>query len=255
MSLNIRLLILDIVPAHAKELADKLKPVISFVHFQTVTNIQEALEAHLENPYSLCVMTPAISDQDAEMFLKDMKKLYTQNQDNLCAFIKISPTLPANFNLYKDNPLGYATIISEKLDQNEQKKIKNAMQEFSRFKKVNEGLSDIEWTMNMILAEVDKVSNDRKRGRNTKFNTIAIDFAADLVEFDTQIMDKYFECMTDRAMNKKPGKVQSVKIPKDILKKNLPKLVEDKYSGASSRVWDKLVDKFGVEDKKIKDEK
>lgn len=246
MDLNIRLLILDRNPEHAEELAKGIMPIIPFIHHEVLSTIQEALEAHLDNPFNISLVTSSIAEQEVNAFIRDMQKLYTQSQDRLCAFIKIMPVIPDKYNSIPDIQLGFATICSEKFDEKDQKNLHNALKDFNNFKQLNENISDIEWTMKMILAEVDRVSSDRARGRETKFNTIAIDFASDLVEFDSKVMDSYFDCLTEQTINLPPRKSQHVKIPKNVLKKSLPKLVEDRYTGASSRVWRKLVNKFGT---------
>jgi hypothetical protein len=250
MNLNIRLLILDTDEKHAEVLAKKFMTIVPFIHHEVVGNIQHALEAHLDNPFNVSLITSSIRDEDKTVFVKDMQKFYTQSMDKLCAFIGVLTHLPVTFKMEDYKKLGYSTVISEHFDVQDQENLKGAMGEFSRFKKMNEHISDIEWTMKMILAEVDRVSSDRKRGRDTKFNKIAINFASDLVEFDTKIMDRYFDCLTEHTGKLEGKKSTQIRIPKSVLKKSLPKLVEDRYTGASSRVWDKLVQKFGTEDKK-----
>lgn len=252
MDYNIKLLVLDPDPTHAEELAQKFMPVVPFFSHKVVISIQDALEEHLASPFEVCLISSNLDPAVAELFLSDMRVLYSKSREKICAFIGVHQELPENFDMNAAIVAGYNTVVSENFDAKDREKITIALGEFMHLKQVDEHISDVEWTMKMLLAEVDRVSIDRRRGRESKFNMIASDFAANIVEFDAKILDKYFEELTEQTEKAVPGKAQIVRIPKDVLQKNLPKLMNDRYSGASRRVWKKLLKRYGVsEDEKL----
>ena len=248
MDLNIRLLILDLNQEHAAGIAEKLQSIIPFVTYETCHSVEDALQAHLENPFQICILTASIRESDAEIFLKDMQKLYATNHDKLCTFISVKPDLPPNFDLAPSLAMGLSTVVSENFDKSDHEKLKNSLQEYLHFKKISENIGDLDWTMKLVLAEVDRVSNERKRGRETKFNTIASDFVSNMVEFDAKVLSKYFDALSEETEKSSPQQAQYIRIPKEVLSRKLPKLLESRYTGASSRVWKKLLDKYGVKE-------
>lgn len=246
MNLNIRVLIVDENRENADELARALMPHLTFIGHDTVCSIQEALDAHIASPYDICFVSSRFQGEKIAGFLRDIKKLYSQTLERLCIFIQFHPALAPDYDCKPMEAIGFNTVISKELEKPDIKKLKEALKEIIEFNLISEKISDIDSTTKLILQEIDRVSNDRKRGVGTKFNTIALDFAANLVEFDPRIMEKYFEKLVDQSADAKAPRVTRVRIPAKVLKRNLPKLLEDKYQGASSRVWKKLLNKYGI---------
>jgi hypothetical protein len=56
---------------------------------------------------------------------------------------------------------------------------------------------------------------------------------------------QYFEKLAITASNTEPRGFQRIKVSSALLKKELPRLLEDRYVGVSRRVWNKLSKKLG----------
>lgn len=246
LNFNIKLLIIEPDKEHSHQFISRLQEAVPILGHDYASSIQSALEAHIAQSYDLCLVSQAYPNKEISIFLRDIQKLYSQDRQRLCPFIQYCAVLPKGFDPKESLQIGFSSVISEKLEQCDIDNIKTAIEDVAFVNQLNEHMNDVDWTMKMILKEVDRVSRERKRGREVEFNKIPLHFAADLVEFDPRVLSKYFETLSEQTEKRnKPGP-SLVKIPAKVLERNLPKLLEDRYSGASSRVWNKLLKKYGL---------
>ncbi|MCO6429689.1 MAG: hypothetical protein J5J00_02430 [Deltaproteobacteria bacterium] len=246
VELSFRLLLMHEDRARAAELAKELSNFIPFMGHDIVTNEQAALESHLHNPYDICIVSPAFPDAKMEVLIRDLSQLYAQKYGRMCRFVRYSAEPPSEGALNSASTAGFDCVVSALFDAQDRKRLEELGSEMRRAAEIQEYTRDLDCTMQRILSEVDRVARDRKRGRQTSFNTVSIDFVSDLVEFEPAVFEKYLNSLCNQAEKAEAAKYSKVKIPAAVLKKNLPKLFEDRYAGPSSRVWKKLLKKYGI---------
>lgn len=247
---QIKTLVVDTVPASASQLYEVLKPDLVLSECEQVSSLFDAVRAISDSFFGICLICDAYKPEDLKAFFGDVLKL---DRGKNCLFVQVRESLASQFDRSSLSAIGFRTVISRKGHADDRRSIIEAYKAMGHSVEVRKRVNDVDTTMGLLLDEVDRISEDRKRGRSSKFNTISPDFIADQTSFDTEVMESYYQKLTEVAETVAPQEYQGVEVPDAILKKNLPHLSKDNYSGVSTRVWAKLKKKFGV--KRAKDEK
>ena len=99
--------------------------------------------------------------------------------------------------------------------------------------------------MGFLLDQIDEISRERRRGRQTKLNLIFGEMMKMHASFDESLLDRYFDMLSEQSEEAPPTEAIEVEIPDDILAKNLPGLERNVYRGQSARVWKRLLRRWG----------
>lgn len=248
---EIKTLVVDTVSTSSSALLDALKPDLVLTECEQVSSLYKAIRAISESYYGLCLISDSYNIDDLNAFFGDVLKI---DKGKNCLFVQVKDSLTSEFDRTSLKQMGFETIISRKGHAEDKRSILDAYREKVHGVEVRKRVVDVTDTLGLLLEEVDRVSEERRRGKDTKFNNIATDFVADQVSFDTEVLDSYYNKLTEVSETVEPEEYKGVKIPEEVLKKNLPHLSENTYVGASHRVWKKVKKKFGVKHSNAEEE-
>ena len=243
MGADLVTLIVDATSANAEALANAYRPDIDFGECDFANSTHHAIQSHLQTYYKLCLVSAHFSQDDLKSFFDDVNKI---ERKDVCVFVQVREALEPDFDRASLIDQGFTTVISRAGTYKDKEALKAAIKVHLREFEVARRTIDVNSAIRLLLAEVHRVSEDRRRGRESTFNTLTMDFISMQTEFDAEILNKYYEALIKQCEEAKPVKVAKVKIPKKLLDKKLPNLTDESYIGVSSRVWDKIVKIHGV---------
>ncbi|MCB0333234.1 MAG: hypothetical protein KDD55_07020 [Bdellovibrionales bacterium] len=227
----------------AKAINEAYSPHYTFGELQYTTNLHKAIQLFREEDFHLCFIDSQFEEDDIKAFVKDYNEL---GKDIPCAFIQVHQIVKGELDRMMPKMLGFHAVISTQGSAADREDIDEALEFWSEEAEIAKRKIDVTSALDLILKEVDKAARDVKRGMFTKFNTIPSEFAALQTEFHNDIADKYFRELNDKTEEAEPENAIRVEIPEDILKRALPGLEKDKYTGVSRRVWQRLLKKHGI---------
>jgi len=224
-----------------KRLSEGLWPDIQFVLADHCTSIADAFQRHVEHSYSICFIAPQFKE-GIDTFFKDMKTL---GRDQTCLFLQVEAGYDPSGELPRLINGAIAGLISAAPTSAERTVLGELLQvEFHRAE-VTRRVADVKDAVSLLVREVDLMARERQRGRARAFDKSVKSFVALHLAFDEDVYAQYIEALTTLAMAAPAFEVNAVAIPDEIIGKKLPNLTKDSYSGQSSRVWNKLLKKFG----------
>lgn len=238
------MLFVDDNPKAIEAFVQRLTPIVGAGAYDTALNMQSALDAHINHAYQLCFINNNFDRNQVSVFLNDLKKVYLERKKpSLFYQLWNNKITPMQVDIARG--LGFTDAISREVDKRDSAMLAKSADQVVAELEVAVFNQEIDTNMERILDELDRVARDRKRGRSTRFNTISANFVTDKTGIDHRILEKYFETLGRLSESRSSPLATYVRIPENILKKNLPELTADGYIGQSSRVWEKLLKKHG----------
>ena len=143
---------------------------------------------------------------------------------------------------------GFAKAISLSASQADIDNLKIALAFEEGQKEIKQRVVEVNAALKLLAKEIDRVGQDRKRGKNTPFKKITSDFIEVQTQFAQEIMDNYYESLLKYSQDISPdalSEISEIDTPETALARNLPNLSKDKYSGVSHRVWTRLRKRHG----------
>ena len=179
-----------------------------------------------------------------ESFFRDMKKL---GRDKTCAFVKVrsdDPKVPI------DKPAalaaaGFCASISTELVEQDMKALRRALTKEVVRMHEEQRAEDIPGYVELILKEVDKVARNRQRGVPEDYDKVIASLVRDMMRDESIHKDNFIEALATLAEKCEGFAMSKVDVPENVLQRQLPKLAKTQYSGKSSRVWHKLLSRYG----------
>jgi len=245
----INILVLNRDEANATALLNSLAPELTFATSDYTNTTLKAIQSHKSTEYQLCLISEDFDLEDVKIFTEDLKKI---NKDLTCTFVQtrlqIEPGLDREFL----KPYGIDYIISNLGSQHDKEGLIEIIQTKSQNESVVKRVLDVDVAVRLLLEELDRVYENKKRGRdnNFKVNKISKDFIKMQAAQHDQILEKYYDLLIQKTDGSKPSLAASLEVPQAILKKQLPELSESTYIGASERVWRMLQQMHGKTHKK-----
>lgn len=227
----------------AKAIKEAYGPHYNFGEVEYTTNLHKAIQSFRDSDFHLCFVDSEFEEDDVKAFVKDYNEL---EKDIPCAFIQVHQIVKGELDRMMPKMLGFNAVVSTQGNAADREDIDEALEYWSEEAEIAKRKIDVTSALDLILKEVDKAARDVKRGMFTKFNTIPSEFAALQTEFHEDIADKYFRELNDKTEDAEPENAVKVAIPDEILKRALPGLEKDKYTGVSKRVWQRLLKKHGI---------
>jgi len=236
-------LIVDKRPDLAQELVKSLNQAFSFAESDFTNSVHRAVQSHLDGEYSICFISDEFPSEELSSFFSDMLKMERANK---CVFLQVSEKEPTEELSKLAIEIGFHGFISRRGTSQDKETISQALKNTNHHQEVKKRTLDVRGAISLILRELDRVARERKRGIDRHMAAIPMSLVEIHSEFDPILIKRYFDELDRQASLYKPFKTHKVDIPDRILKKQLPGLAKDKYSGASHRVWEMLLDKHGV---------
>lgn len=227
----------------ASEFHDVYGDEYTFNEVEFTNSLHKAIQSLDEKPYDLCVISDSFPDEELATFFSDYVKV---NQTGGCIFVYALDLIPDDFDSDKYLKMGFHGVISLQGNFIDRSILKDALKEWHYEEEINRRSYDVDSALNLVLSELDRLARDKKRGIDKQFNQIPSEFINLQTEFDEQILHRYYAKLMRKANNAEPENAKGVKIPEVVLRKELPNLTENVYSGASQRVWKKLLRLHGV---------
>lgn len=218
-------------------------PDVRFNVLDVCDSFHKALQKNFSETYDVCVVSDDFTVKDISAFINDIKKL-EHGKD--CIFVQLRSKIEADSDRLALNDVGIDSIISRSLDEADKEAFQKALARSMHMAEVQEKVRELTPAINLMVKEIDEVARDRKRGVNRSLSTIAGDLVKMAFEFSDNVIDGYVESLSEQTKNAEPETSSKITVPDKILKKKLPKLTEESYHGQSSRVWKKLLKKFGA---------
>ena len=245
MELALKGLLVDKQGSSVEELEECLKPDLHFEYCNQVNSVHKALEKYMEGEYNVCFISSTFPEEEVREFIKDYEKV---KKEMPCVFIQLRDTLSLEFDRSSVERIGFATVVSKIGDHRDKDALWEALKPLIELLEKQSTQADVTRAVDSLMGDIDKVAKQRKRGAKAKLSTIYSGFVDDETTKNPELLEEYFETLVETAEEAKPFTAVKIEVPENILKKNLPNLEKDKYTGASHRVWDKLLDLHGIEE-------
>jgi hypothetical protein len=224
-----------------KRVSEGLWPNIQFVVNDRATTLPDAFQKLVEHSYSICFIAPKYTD-GIETFFKDMQTL---GRDETCFFFQLEQGYDPSGEIPKLIHGAIAGLVSATPTSAERAVLVELLEvEFHRAE-VARRVTDVKDAVSLLVREIDLMARDRQRGRPRRYDISVKSFVELHLAFDKEVFSQYIDALTTLASAAPAFDVNSVAIPDAVLEKKLPNLTKDSYTGPSTRVWSKLLKKFG----------
>lgn len=202
----------------------------------------KALEAYVEEDFQFCFVSETIPTESLRVFMDDLERVSKRHK---CIFVRIKEGHNSKIPISRAQREPYDVVVSTRMNTEDLELIRKAF--MSRFKahEVARRAVEVDIALSHLLAEIDRVAEDKRRGGKAFFPKIYSSFIADQTQFDEEVLTKYFESLTEQLKALSPQEITQLEIPEEFLRKAPPSLLKDSYIGRSRRVWSFLKKKFG----------
>ncbi|MDC0358279.1 hypothetical protein OAO01_05625 [Oligoflexia bacterium] len=207
--------------------------------------LHKAIQSVRDIAYNLCFISDQYSMAETRSFFADYEKL---DKDQVCVFVQVRDQLEKDFDRTSLSAAGFTTIISRIGTHADKETLRETLKTLLFQDAIREKKITVEVALDIVLRDLDKVARERKRGRDCKLDKLAVDFIALQTEFNEEVLQKYFNQLAEKTGEAEPQNQHEVKIPTQVLQRQLPNLKSNTYTGASSRVWAKLLKRYGLEE-------
>lgn len=219
-----------------------------------VPSLMKALTALNDEPFQLCLVSERIPADGHSSFINDLSQLA---DDNRCPCLLLSSIGLDNGDSPEDKekqpptkPNGFHSVLSLSAEPSDRRAFEDALSRWYELLEQKRTKRDVEGAMQIILRNIDNAASNIKRGVNMKLNSLPSEFIEVRSSLDEAIYEDYLSKLEARTETAEPENEDFIEIPDTILQKDLPKLEKNTYTGASTRVWRKLLKKHGKEELK-----
>ena len=242
MSLNLICLIVDIFADSVKRTTQALWPEIQFVQADYSNSLNDAFQRLIECNYNLCFIHSTFKE-NLDSFFRDMRKL---GRDRTCVFVQMWDQVPSELDRTEVLEMGFSAVVGREISNDDKLALREVLRLELRQHEIDRRVVDVQEAMRFVVKELDRVARDHQRGKNEKFDRIIRDFISMLTEYDDEVLDHYFDALAEESTQAPAFKHAKIRVPINVLKRRLPHLGEDCYTGQSRRVWEKLLRRYGA---------
>ena len=242
-------LIIDQRADLAEALTTALRPEVELDEIDYTSSVHRAIQSHIQVDYNVCFISDKFPIEDLQTFFDDFKKL-EKKAEHACVFIQVKEKIADDFDPEPLKALGFTAFITRKGTFQDKESVREALHDFFHEKEVETRTFNTSKALNVWLGEIDRVARDKRRGKESKMNTIAAEGISRETEYDEEVLKRYYDELEKRTEDAAPEESTHIEVPENVMKRDLPKLEQNKYVGASSRVWNKLLKMHGVKDLK-----
>ncbi len=190
MGADLITLIVDANSANAEALANAYRPDVDFGECDFANSAHNAIQSHLQTFYKLCLVSEHFSHDELKSFFDDVNKI---ERKDVCVFVQVRETVELDFDRSSLVDQGFTSVISRAGTYKDKEALKAAVKIHLREFEVARRTVDVNSAIRLLLAELHRVSEDRRRGRASTFNTLTMDFISMQTQFDAEILHKYYE--------------------------------------------------------------
>ncbi len=244
MFANLTALFIDQAQSRSDELTKALGPEIYFIDSLFCDSLSEGLGHLLEKNVQICFIGDGFPPDEFESFLRDIKNIPRMNR---CVVTLVKETLAADINRGARAAEGVHAIISRQATTEDKHALNQAIEAIvAKGRIIDEKVHDVEEVLGNLIQQVDDVAMDRKRGVQAKFNSIVPRFVKDATNFDSEVLDNYYDALSEtlEEAQSPPVGFESIEVPDHLLNGKYPKLGKNSYYGASRRLWKKLSERW-----------
>ncbi|NDC37246.1 MAG: hypothetical protein EBZ48_04245 [Proteobacteria bacterium] len=250
---DVAALVIDSSADGAKALVHTLEPELKFSFVDFTSSLRKALMSHTEESFQVCFLSEKFPPADTEAFFKDIKGVKSAAH---CVFVQVREDIPAEFDPSPITALGFRAVISRKGTHDDKVRLIKVLEDTFYAREVKRRKLDVDSAMTKLLDEIDRAAIDIRRGVPRKLAAIRMDGIEIDTAFDPEVLESYFETLSQQTAEAEPRTIDKLKIPEKVLRKALPCLTAEGYTGASQRVWKILAARYGVkigEDSPLRD--
>lgn len=244
MPFNPRTILIGARVVTADDLELAYQPDLLLHGMEVATSTHEAIEFFLTGPFDLCLISDSVAVPDLQALVADLKKV---EGHATTVFALLNENEKARIDRAALNGVGVTLIVSPHGSTEDHAILSAALKEKVYSWELKTRIQDVERVIGLTLKELDKVSRERKRGRPLSTSKDIKDFIQLTTAFHDDVRKRFYDVLEEKTQDAKPIKASKVDVPEAVLSRKLPKLDKDLYHGASSRVWDVLVKKFGIQ--------
>lgn len=224
-----------------EKLREALAPDFAIEEFDYAGSPSEAFQSLLNSSFNLCLMSTR-SKEELDAFFSDMRTL---GRDKTCAFVKVLPPSSVREDQMHFSSDGFCACISTDLSALDVAELRRALvEEISRMRKEQRS-EDIPACVDLALKEVDEAARKRQRGLKASFDRVIASLVRDMMGISKEKSDVFVDTLSNKAESSAAFTATKVDVPEHVLERKLPKLEKTKYTGSSSRVWKKLLNRYG----------
>lgn len=248
MFVNLTALFVDADPRSYEALCRALEPECYFLDRHFCPSLHEALQFILAHKVHVCFIAMTFDAKSIHVFRADTKKLEHAER---AAFVLVDETAPDEAARSSVKSAGFETVISRAVDPDDKRLLSDILTPLVKYNEceaeIKKKVLNVRDAIQVLLRELDRVAMDRKHSIDSHFDHLAPDFIAELSEFHDEVLQRYYAMLSEQLKDASvpEGFCNKLTVPEDVLKKRLPALSRDNYSGASRRTWKKLVKLFG----------
>lgn len=240
---DVAALVVDNNADGAKGIVRALEPELKFTFVDFTSSLRKALMSHTEESFQVCFLSEKFTSADTEAFFKDIKSINNAAQ---CVFVQVREELADDFDAASSTPSGFRTVISRKGTHADKTNLTKVLEDTFYAREVKRRKRDVDLSLTKLLDEIDRAAIDIRRGVPRKLAAIRMEGIELDTAFDPEVLESYFETLSVQTSEAQPRTVEKLQIPEKVLRKALPKLSAEGYTGASQRVWKLLAARYGV---------
>jgi hypothetical protein len=244
MILETRGIIVDKRPEKAAELKQRLESVVAFSDYLSVRSPREGLEVLAEQYFEVCFISAEFTSEDINSLIFDLSRL---KQESPVVLVQVRDDLRANE--VREDLAGsrFGTVITRHMTEQDSVALLRVLQPLVQKREVNRRCQESYTMMDLALREIDRVAKDLKRGKKRKLTRSAFTSSMqECLDFNPAVVESYFEQLEKQVEKSVPSREVTVVIPQRLFDMDLPGLSNGTYEGQSLRVWEMLVEKFGI---------
>lgn len=240
MSLNLVCLVVHPDRSITQSLEKALHTEIQFTSIDYAASISAAFQQLIQTNYNICFIHSSHT-KDLDAFFGDMSKA---GRDKTCAFVQLWQTVPEDLDKTKMLSQGFSAVISENTTPQEKTALKEVLKAELHRQEVTERVHDVKEAIGFLVKSVDRLAQDKQRGKDSDFDRLILDFITENTSFDEEVLHEYFEELGREAEASPSFKTKQLQIPEFL--QRFPGISKDRYKGTSLRVWERMLNKFGV---------
>lgn len=229
----------------AGSFAEVYGPEIHFADFEYTTSLHKAVQSFQEETFVLCAVSTQFPEDDIRMFFQDLQSI---DGGKGVSFVALVDPMPEDLNREEPKSLGFDGVVTLAGSHEDREQITEALKRKEEEIILIQRKLDVNTALNVVLRKLDVAARDLKRGITPKLDRMPADFLELQTEYDDAILDEYFQKLESKTQECEPENASELSVPEEVLKKDLPNLVNNKYTGVSARVWKRLLRKHGRKD-------
>lgn len=226
----------------AKTLLEPLLKSFGLGEIELAQNFNETLQSHLSNDFEFCFISDVFPSDAVKIFFSDYQKM---EKDFPCVFVQLRDTVGANVDRSSLRDFGFTSIISRSVNDSDLRALEAALRERGDIKEIQTKVGNVDLALKKVLKDIDECASEKRRGKEVTLHSIAVDFIGKEASFNDTVHSKYINKLARETSASKP-QATVLTIPDDVLSKNAPGLTREAYTGASKRVWKRLLKRFGI---------